>query len=113
LSQVKDAVGNEAQVPRRSVSPLIVALEPYCNCEKVLNRGSHCLHKTTPRFRTREGVGLTYIGTEGEVSPEDLSSADDAVSVKRRNEFETLVVNSQDGKVVSARRRLPKKYRIP
>lgn len=59
--------------------------------------------------KLRDGM-IRLIDTEGEVAPEDLNSADDAVSVKRTSEFETLVVNSRDGQVVSARRRLPKKY---
>ena len=59
--------------------------------------------------RQRDGL-ITYIGTEGEIAPEELTDQDDTVTVKRRSEFETLVVNSQDGEVVSVRRRLPKKY---
>ena len=60
-------------------------------------------------IRVQDGL-IRYIDTEGDVASEDVESRDDAVNLKHRNEYETLLVNRRDGKIVSARRKLPRKY---
>lgn len=59
--------------------------------------------------KVQDGL-IHFLGTEGDVAPEDLKSVGDAVRVRRKKQFETLRVKSQDGQIVSARRTLPRKY---
>ncbi len=85
------------------------ALDVHTQAELDLLQAVRSGHFDQVTVKLNHGM-ISVIDKEGEVATEDLNNADDTISVKRENEFETLMVNSRDGQIVRARRRLPKKY---